>query len=165
MIRDEEHAALAVKTHYSMGPNKTAKDLVEKQIKRAEELAAKYQKWGKRLEKGGKALGVAGAVFDTGNTAWGHYKNCDDLALSINDTAATGLANALMLAAPPLAGLDLVTGGGVTGFVGNGLKTPGTLAKLAGRVTSRDADTIKGTYTSFPLGRFLWSVGEYIAGD
>ncbi len=135
------------------------------EIAAAERQAAQLAQRGSRLRTAGRVLGVVSVGVNTGTAIYENYKNCLDVGTSINDAAATGVASTLVLAAPPVAIVDAVTGGSVTGLVGNALKTPGTLIRLTGRVNGRDAAAIKRTFTRTAVGRFLWSAGEFLAGD
>jgi RHS repeat-associated protein len=129
-----------------------------------EARAARMAQRGSRLAQAGKLLGGAGIALETGLAAYDNYRNCADAVTSVNDTVGTAAASGLVLAAPPLAVVDLVTGGAVTGSIHNALITPVTAARVVfGDVNGRDARAIKSTYTRFAVGRWAWSAGEWLA--
>jgi RHS repeat-associated protein len=124
-----------------------------------EEEAASLSSKAKILKGVGTGLAVAGVALQTGVAAYEDYNNGAGVAATLNDAGSTALANGLVLAAPPVALVDGLTGGTVSGLVGNAIKTPGVVTQIAvGRVTTRDAGCIQRMYTRFAVGRWLWSV-------
>lgn len=116
------------------------------------------------LRTAGTGLAVVGITVQTGVAVYQDYHNGAGVVVTATDAASTISANAAIMAAPPLAAVDLVTGGAVSGGIHNALMTPNTVARVAlGRVTTRDADAIKVTYTRFAVGQWAWYAGEYYA--
>jgi RHS repeat-associated protein len=116
------------------------------------------------LSKAGTGLAVVGIGVQTTVAVYEDYKNGAGVVVTATDAASTISANAAIMAAPPLAAVDLVTGGAVSGGIHNALMTPNTVARVAlGRVSTGDADAIKATYTRFAVGRWAWFAGEYYA--
>jgi RHS repeat-associated protein len=159
-----DEAADAASAHYSIGNAGYWRQVMEKRIGALSEEAAEIAPKASRLAKAGKVLGVIGTVVQTGVAVYDDYKNCADAVVTVNDAAGTAAASGLVMAAPPLAVVDLATGGSVSGFVHNALITPGTAARVAfGDVNGRDAQAIKNTYTRFTVGRWIWNLGEAAA--
>jgi RHS repeat-associated protein len=138
---------------------------VQQEITTVEEEAAQIAGKASKLKALGTGLAVVGVGLQTGLAVHEDIKNGAGFIVTTTDASATVISNVAVLAAPPVAIVDLATGGTVSGLVHNALVTPNTIASLATRTTSREQAAIKKVYTRFAVGRWLWRAGEWLAGD
>lgn len=135
---------------------------LQEEIATAETKGAQLSQRASTLRAVGTGLAVVGATVQTGAAVYRDYQNGVGVVITATDGAATLVANAALVAAPPLAGVDLVTGGAISGGIHNACMTPNTVARVAlGRVSTVEADGIKAAYTDFAVGRWAWYAGEY----
>jgi hypothetical protein len=163
-VSSVEEAANLTNTRYSMGRAGAWYKEMTQRAASLEEEAAQLAQRGSRLRSAGRVLGVVGVGLQTGMAIYDDYKNCADAVTTINDAVFTAGSSGAVLAAPPLALVDLATGGAVSGFIHNAAITPITIGRVAlGNVNGRDAAAIRSTYTRFAAGRWVWGAGEWLA--
>ena len=125
----------------------------------ADEEASRLSKLAGYAKGAGTALAVVGVTVQTASAVAEDVHNGAGVVATVTDANATVLANAAVLAAPPVAVVDALTGGSVSGLVHNALVTPNIAAQVVlTRTTSRDAAAIKRIYTRFWLGRAIWNL-------
>ncbi len=130
----------------------------------AEARAAGAAAYASKLRNFGNGLVVVGGVIQTGAALVEDVNNGADIVVTATDVGATAVSVGALAAAPPLALVDLATGGTVSGGIHNALMTPNTVARVAfGRVNSGDQYAIKKAYTRFAVGRWAWNAGEFYA--
>ena len=134
----------------------------QSEVAQLEEKGSQIAGKASKLKALGTGLAVVGAAVQTGAAVYQDYKNGAGVVITATDAGATVVANVAIVAAPPVAAADFVTGGAISGGIHNAAITPNTVARVAlGRVTTGDADAIKVTYTRFAVGRWAWFAGEY----
>ncbi len=140
--------------------------IATQEVAKFEAMAAKYAKAASVFKGAGRVLtGVGrvaagvGVAVQTGSALVQDIHNGAGVVITATDVVATGVASISVAFAPPLAVVDLVSGGAVTGFVHNALMFGWpALTHWFGRGNVTDAIAIKAAYTRFAVGRWVWNM-------